>query len=68
MSKYSDKITINPTVGNTLIALTHDRNLPFDIEVGNELEDGDMQLLITIENEDLELLNKTLCEIINKML
>lgn len=68
MAKYAKKFTVNSTVGHTLIALANERDLPFDIQVIDTLEDGDLQLQITLENEDLESLNETLCEIINKML
>lgn len=68
MEKHIDKITVNRAVGNTLVALTHERNLPFDIQEGAKLDDGDLNLLITLEKDDIKLLNETLCEIINKML
>ena len=68
MSKQSYKMTVSHSVGNNLIALTHDRNLPFEIQVGEKSEDGDLQLLVTLEEEHTETLNQTLCEIINNSL
>lgn len=65
MSKQSYKMTVNLSVGNTLITLTHERDLPFDIQTGKKSEDGDLQMLVTVEEENTELFNQTLCDIIN---
>lgn len=68
MNKQSYKHTVDRNVGDTLIALTHERNLPFDIQVRESSEDGDLQLLVTFNSiEDLELYNQTLCNIINDL-
>ncbi len=67
MSKHLYKLTVTRSIGNNLIALTHDRDLPFEILVGEKFENGDLYLFVTLENEYKELFNETLSQIINDM-
>jgi hypothetical protein len=63
----TEKYTLDCTFANNLIALVHEKELPFDIELGNKVEDG-INVAITYEPENRDLLNDTMCDIINSML
>jgi hypothetical protein len=65
--RQTEKYTLDSTFANNLIALVHDEELPFEIELGNKVEDG-INVAITYEPENRELLNKTMCDIINSTL
>ncbi|WP_321424892.1 hypothetical protein [uncultured Bacteroides sp.] len=62
--KKTEKYTLDCTFTNNLIALVHDEGLPFEIEIGDKVEDG-INVAITYEPENRELLNTTMCDIIN---
>lgn len=65
--KRTEKYTLDYTFANNLIALVHYKGLPFEIEFGDEVEDG-INVAITYEPENRELLNDTMCDIINSTL
>lgn len=63
----TEKYTLDCTFANNLIALVHEKELPFEIELGNKAKDG-INVAITYEPENRDLLNDTMCDIINSML
>ncbi|WP_321519980.1 hypothetical protein [uncultured Bacteroides sp.] len=65
--RRTEKYTLDYTFANDLIALVHDKGLPFEIELGDKVEDG-INVAITYEPENRELLNNTMCDIINSTL
>lgn len=55
-------------LSNNLIALVHEQDLPFDIEIGEVVEGSGINVAIAYEVEDELLLSETMNEVINAML
>lgn len=55
-------------LSNNLIALVHEKDLPFDIEIGEAVEGSSINVAIAYEAEDELLLSETMNEVINAML
>lgn len=65
--EQTEKYILDCTLANNLIALVHEKELPFEIDLGNKVEHG-INVAITYEPENRSLLNDTMCDIINSML
>lgn len=64
------KFTMSKELASVVIERVHEENLPISIYKGKEAvdENGDRQVDVLLECEDMELVNQILSEELNKMI